>query len=121
MIFLSFDQWVDVEMNHLSETNPIIDCPTCNGEGVVEDDCDCCGHESNEMCDDCLGGGEAEFNDISEYGQRTYLNKEKYLSSIKKDFLLWASFTGENEAELYFNNGFIAWCQVKTKEIFIAQ
>jgi len=118
MIFLSLEEWQKKEGDYLFDKNPIIECPSCNGEGIVEDECSCCGHETEEECDDCCGNGKLEFN---EFARSEVLTKEKYLAAIQNEFSLLASFTNKNEAELYFNNGFIAWCSISTKNILIRQ
>ena len=115
MIFLSFEQWQEQQIDILREENPQIDCPICDGEGVISDE------DGADACGECDYFGYVEFVDLSLAAEKKYVNKGMYLDAIQNDFSLLASFTGKNEAELYFNNGFIASCWIESKDIFIIQ
>ena len=115
MNFLSFEQWQEREIDFISQENPQIDCPVCDGVGIISDE------DGSDACMECDCFGLVEFNDLSEYGQCEYFNKSRYFNAIQIEFSLLASFTGKNESELYFDNGFIAWCLITTKNILIRQ
>lgn len=119
MLFLSLDEWRKQQADYFSETNPKIECPTCNGEGTILDDCDCCGHESEAACEDCEESGKVKFNDINEYSRKLVFTKEKYLTVIEEEFIKYAGFTNKLVEELFFNNEFIAYCNIHNREIHL--
>lgn len=117
MLFLSFEDWRENEIEKAFESDELIECPDCKGEGVNDEECSHCGRDSAIACEACDGDGEIELSSMNDTQARKVFTKSEYLKIIKLEFSKWASFTGKNESEIYFENGFVAHCQVKSREI----
>lgn len=63
MQFANFDTWQRLKSEALTESNPLLDCPLCGGEGYF---CEECEHDDAEPCDECSGEGQLHYNDINE-------------------------------------------------------
>ena len=109
MLFLNFKSWRESELEHMGNENPLVECPYCKGsdEWVVD-----CGE-----CDN----GEIEFSELNTHQLGSFFTKKEYLKVIKFEFSKLASFTGKDESRLFFDNGFAAYCQIKSREVFIRE
>lgn len=72
MQFANFDTWQRLKSEALTESNPLLDCPMCDGEGYFCEECahdapdDECEHDDAEPCEECSGEGQLHYNDINE-------------------------------------------------------
>lgn len=64
MQFATFDTWQRLKIDDLAESNPLMNCPTCDAEGVIYEECCECGHETEKDCGTCDGKGQLHYNGL---------------------------------------------------------
>lgn len=91
MLISSFDEWKSLKLLDLEDENPMVDCPQCEA-GVYYEECGCCGHEKEEDCGTCEGGGRVRFLEVKgEYTDN--LGCHTYFSEVIGDLKAWCAFT----------------------------
>ena len=96
MLIASYEDWYERTRLDLQEANPEVDCPCCDGNGHIEDTCDCCGSElGDDFCDACEGTGTIPFNNADHLLIRnTLLSRRAYFQEVIRDLKRYCAYTG---------------------------
>ena len=84
MNILSYDQW-QCAMVQETPDDAVMNCPECEGEGVVCVACDCCGHEREVNCEMCESSGEVIFSQLKFTDQKKCFSMQEYNNQLAYD------------------------------------
>lgn len=89
------NRWEFSETRHeiYSQQNPMIDCPTCDGDGDIYVKCDCCHNEDYRTCEDCLGSGEIRYLESVGPREVPLVSRAMYRRETIKELKAWAAWT----------------------------
>lgn len=92
-MFKSFINW---QHGMISETedDTVVLCPTCEGEGVVITECDCCGSEKEEECHLCESSGKVVFGELDFNDQKRCYTRREYNTQLAYDVIKLANWLG---------------------------
>lgn len=68
MKYQTYEQWNKAEIARHAESDLLIECPSCHGEGDAE--CPCCYHV--EECADCDGSGKIKYSELRNITAASY-------------------------------------------------
>ena len=114
-IIYNFEQWQKAQIENIMPSEEL-KCSKCDGNGVVEDECDCCGHESEQECELCGGNGTVIFGDLSEHEQKQQFDHMAYRKHLIDDIAALASWTGKNRVSLLLECGLTVYYLIRNKE-----
>lgn len=103
-MFATYEQWKKTKKEAISQ-DQVFACPTCEGEGVSYEECDCCGHEKEEACSRCEESGRLPWGDLSPLEKDQHFSLEKYFEEILEDAKKYGAYTGRDPAEILFRAG----------------
>ena len=114
MPVLTFEQWRD---DRLKDTTPDekVTCPNCNGDGVIYDECSCCGHETEDNCGTCESDGTVLWADLTDKEKEKYLSRKRYQDAVVKDITDLASWINKSRIPMLVAHGFSVYYDIKYK------
>ncbi|WP_320838499.1 hypothetical protein [Zhongshania sp.] len=82
MNFASFEAWRAGKASDLAADDPLLNCPKCDGEGVIYDECLECGHEAEADCGTCDASGKVRFNDLPQKEWTKLFTHDAYFKEL---------------------------------------
>ncbi len=119
-MLIGYSDWV-ITQKAATPANEEIKCIECDGEGEIESDCECCGHESVVDCGTCDTKGWIKWRHLSDGDTEKYLNRSRYLETVHKETSLLASYKCIQPEEQFFNFGLAPYMTRKGGDILIQE
>jgi len=92
-MFFNHKQWQREQIRQLNPDDEF-ECPDCDGEGEVFTECTECGHEHEEWCARCDGGGHVAVKTVSMREKELHFGSQRYIRQIIEDASFLAQATG---------------------------
>ena len=101
MFIATYEQWKADSFEYLKEVNAEVDCTSCEGYGVINDFCECCGQYTETECSECDGHGVILFSEADRRKvERIELNQRNYFRAVVSDLKQWCAFTRQDFLEV---------------------
>jgi len=96
-MFADYEAWKKLIASKTADSE-IVECPHCEGDGVICEDCCECGHESERECCECDGRGDIRFGDLCKHGLNIYFLLARYEEAVLEDFKYLSGWIGQFDA-----------------------
>ena len=110
-LVVNFETWQSKSIEDIAD-NEIVQCPDCEGEGLVATECDCCGHESEDECIACDGSGENNFGSLCGNDKLKVFSFTNYMKEVIEILTKYSSYTGLDKFKVLSDNGFTSFSTI---------
>ncbi len=118
MIVIQYYQW----RNAMEKTNPVVTCPDCNGEGITEDECPCCGQDVDSgVCGACEGEGKLLYSSVNNFQKSQFFTMREYLQATILDLVAWSEWTGKPLLDVATDAGFSLAYSIDKKKPYLVE
>ena len=92
-----FGTFIEWQLRMITETDDsaVLVCPVCQGEGVIEKECECCGSEIEQDCELCESSGEVIFGALDFNHQKQCFPRCEYNKQLARDVIKMADWLGD--------------------------
>ena len=112
-MFLSYPDWKAQQLEARAES--LVNCPECQGEGVIDTECDCCGEEKEGECDRCDAQGRVYFSDLTPAELNETLSVYAYQRAVLADAKDLAEWEGIEIHEALRKHGLAPYSEFTVK------
>ncbi len=103
MLINKYEVWKQLKVDQTPE-DEMVKCPDCLSEGIIAEECDSCGHESEHTCQSCDGEGYLRFGDLTYFGK--VFNRDIYHREVIADLERLAAWKRRDRIHTLVEHGY---------------
>lgn len=93
-----------------------VECPVCDGTGMIYTECCECGNEKEEGCEICDEDGRVTWAELDSRARNNYCTVARYTIAVAADLKAVSEFCGRPFEPMMVDAGFAVYCDIGDKK-----
>lgn len=103
-MLITYKQWQERQKLEIPQTEAV-QCFECDGDGEINEECECCGHEKETECGKCDGNGTLIWGQLNSSDKAKFLTFSRYMTVALEECRLLAQWRCKDELQQAYELG----------------